>query len=188
MMGCKKLLIIILLASTICYSQDKLCLQTITCKPVIETNFSLENNLYLLGASATFITFDYIGYNSWGQYYENQQINPYRVVQVIVQAGITYGLAKLTKGWQVPVAFNFIWITGGMDYGYYGLSEITNGFGLKNWEGRGTYAKSSLSHMDWTLVGWFYPQSQPIPKEVYEWQAGIGAVIGFMGINIKFNF
>jgi len=144
-----------------------------------------EKALYLIGASAAFSTIDYLGYNLSKNDQGTAPVS-YRIIQGLLQAGITYFLYEKC-GLPTSIAFNLIWWTFGNDFLYYGISELVPPGG--QFEGRGTWGsfarQGGPGHAYWTPVGILrgYQRGEKIPANTMAAQAIIGAVIG-MSITI----
>ena len=107
--------------------------------------------LYLGGAVLGFSLFDYVGFNLVRY---SDALPAYRVLQTLVQAGITWFLYEQV-GLPTAIAFNVIWWSWGADVAYYGWTELFNAGGT--WERRGAFQKQIMeNHCTWawwTAVG-----------------------------------
>ncbi len=135
-----------------------------------------EKLLWLAGASLSYALFDYAGFNLVRG---NNTTTPiYRVVQALVQAGITWFLYE-KLGLSTAVAFNVIWWTWGMDALFYGYTELFNVGG--EWKGRGIFKSDIMENnctwASWTPVGMArgMDNSRPIAGDALVAQFLIGA-------------
>jgi len=76
----------------------------------------LEKKGYMIGSVVAFSAFDYAGYNLSKD--SKTSLDVYRVVQVLVQVGITKLLIE-EVGLPEAIGFNLIWWTWGADLLYY---------------------------------------------------------------------
>jgi hypothetical protein len=110
----------------------------------------LTKVLYLTGATAGFALFDYVCFNLVRT--SGTMLPAYRVVQVLVQAGISWFLYRQV-GLPTAIAFNVVWWTWGADAVYYGYAEMFNASG--HWERRGSFQRSIMeNHCTWA---WWTP-------------------------------
>jgi hypothetical protein len=111
-----------------------------------------EKLLWLAGASAAFSLFDYIGFNMART--DDGSLKLYRVMQVLVQAGLTWLLHE-QAGLGTAVAFNVVWWTWGMDALYYVYTDMFDAGG--HWEKRGAFERAILGNQCtwawWTPLG-----------------------------------
>jgi hypothetical protein len=121
--------------------------------------------------------FDYIGYNLVR---DNTSTLPiYRVMQALVQAGITWILYE-KLGLPTAAAFNLVWWTWGTDALFYGYTELFNVGG--NWKGRGVFQSDIMDNnctwASWTPVGMLrgMDSSRPISGDTLLAQFLVGAV------------
>ena len=156
-------LLLVLVYSATAYSQD-------TTAAIHSTR--PERMEYVLGATAAFSLFDYIGYNLVRKNAEASTI--YRIVQGVTQAAISYILYK-TVGLSSAISFNLIWWTWGDDIAYYGWTQLFNPAGPV-WENR---TNSGLRDPEvywagWTPIGLLRPQGSLIARDALLAQAMIG--------------
>lgn len=135
-----------------------------------------EKLLWLAGASAAFSLFDYVGFNMART--DDGSLKLYRVVQVLVQAGLTWLLHE-TAGLGTAVAFNLVWWTWGMDALYYVYTDMFNAGG--HWEKRGAFERAILGNQCtwawWTPIGISrgMDNKRPIAGDALMAQVAIGA-------------
>jgi hypothetical protein len=136
-----------------------------------------EKLLWLAGATFSYAMFDYIGYNLVR---DNTSTLPiYRVMQALVQAGITWILYE-KLGLPTAAAFNLVWWTWGTDALFYGYTELFNVGG--NWKGRGVFQSDIMDNnctwASWTPVGMLrgMDSSRPISGDTLLAQFLVGAV------------
>ena len=135
-----------------------------------------EKLLWLGGASLSYALFDYIGYNLVRG---NSTTTPiYRVIQTLVQAGITWLLYE-QLGLSTAAAFTLVWWTWGMDALFYGYTEAFDVGG--EWRGRGVFQTDIMDNnctwASWTPVGMArgMDSSRPIAGDTLVAQFLIGA-------------
>jgi len=135
-----------------------------------------EKLLWLGGASLSYALFDYVGYNLVRG---NSTTTPiYRVIQTLVQAGITWLLYE-QLGLSTAAAFNLVWWTWGMDALFYGYTEAFDVGG--EWRGRGVFQADIMGNnctwASWTPVGMArgMDSSRPIAGDTLVAQFLIGA-------------
>lgn len=108
--------------------------------------------LYLAAATAAFAMFDYICFNLVRV--NGAALRIYRLVQVLVQLGITW-LLYGAVGLPTAIAYNVVWWTWGADAVYYAYTALFNAGG--HWERRGAFTKNILGNRCtwawWTPVG-----------------------------------
>ncbi|MBR9978975.1 MAG: hypothetical protein KFH87_12890 [Bacteroidetes bacterium] len=133
--------------------------------------------LYLTGASLGLALFDYVGYNLVRG---NPTTTPiYRVIQGLVQAGVTWLLYEQV-GLPTAIGFNLIWWTWGLDAIFYGYTELFNVGGT--WKGRGVWRGDIMNNnctwASWTPVGIArgMDPEKPIAGNTLVAQSLIGAV------------
>ncbi len=139
-----------------------------------------EKLLWLSGAAITYSLFDYVGYNLARG--DNGSLRAYRVLQVLVQAGITWLLHE-QAGLPTAIAFNVIWWTWGMDALYYVYTDMFNAQG--DWEKRGSFERVILGNRctwaSWTPIGIAcgMDESKPIAGDALMAQVFAGAITAF---------
>ncbi len=135
-----------------------------------------EKLLWLGGATMTYALFDYVGYNLVRG--NDGATAFYRVIQSLVQAGITWLLYE-KLGLPTAAAFNLLWWTWGVDALFYGYTEAFNVGG--SWLGRGIFQShimdNNCSWASWTPVGMArgMDSSKPIAGDTLVAQFLIGA-------------
>lgn len=145
-----------------------------------------EKILWLTGASLTFSAFDYLGYNITK---DETGVAPtsYRIVQTLLQLGITYVLYEKC-GLPTAIGFNLIWWTFGDDLLYYGYGAmIPNGRGGR-FEDRNSFDNVTTygaHHAWWTPVGLLRTKYDRIPGNTLIAQSLIGMGLA-MTITITF--
>jgi hypothetical protein len=111
-----------------------------------------EKLLYLTGAALGFSMFDYVGFNLVRD--NSTSIIIYRVVQVLVQAGVSWLLYEQV-GLPTAIGFNVLWWTWGLDAIFYGYTELFNVGG--SWRGKGAFQNDIMNNnctwASWTPVG-----------------------------------
>lgn len=132
---------------------------------------------YVLGASAAFSLFDYIGYNLANR---TSFLPAYRVLQTSVQLALSYFLYK-TCGLSSTIAFNLLWWTWNDDLLYYCWADLfnvksPNALNSSIWENR---SNSGLNYSSpywawWTPIGLLRPKHAPIARSSLLAQAAIG--------------
>jgi hypothetical protein len=135
-------------------------------------NFSrIERIGYVCGASLAFSLFDYIGANATKT--NTTARSAYRVLEVAVQAGISYFLYK-KLGLSSAISFNLIWWTWCDDIAYYGWAYLINP--KPPWEGRYFNGMQSdyVSWAGWTPIGLTRKHGSLIDQAVLVTQAMIG--------------
>jgi len=146
-----------------------------------------------LRAVIVFGTADYFAYNALGFQTDHPKIpaETYRIAHLALQAGITY-LLWHSLGFSHALSFNLIWWTGGTDAVFYGWSEAGNGFGHKDWAGRGVsknLMQVGANWFGWTSVGMtrggLGNHTTPIPGNALVAQAAVGAVLG-IAVSLEF--
>ncbi|MCZ7554817.1 MAG: hypothetical protein M5R41_00260 [Bacteroidia bacterium] len=135
-----------------------------------------EKLLWLTGATLSYAMFDYVGFNLVR---DNSSALPFfRVIQALVQAGITWILYE-KLGLPTATAFNLVWWTWGTDAMFYGYTELFNVGG--SWKGRGVFRSDILDNnckwASWTPVGMLrgMDSSRPIAGDTLLAQFLVGA-------------
>ncbi len=139
-----------------------------------------ERLLWLSGAALTYSLFDYIGFNMART--DDATLRLYRVIQVLVQAGITWLLYE-QAGLPTALSFNVMWWTWGMDALYYVYTDMFDAQG--HWERRGSFERFILGNRctwaSWTPIGMLrgMDKSKPIAGDTLIAQMLVGAALGF---------
>jgi hypothetical protein len=137
----------------------------------------LERYEYVIGGSAAFSLFDYIGYNLLK--YNPTTTTVYRVLQGSVQLAISYFLYE-KLGLPSAISFNLLWWSWVDDLGYYGWTNLFNppsdALHTSDWENR---TNSGLldrqPYWAWgTPIGLLRPKYAPIARSALIAQAVIG--------------
>lgn len=121
--------------------------------PELEKPGAFEKLAWVFGASLVFSAADYVGSNLTEHSQESHVVFKYRLVQYIVQLGISYVLYKKV-GLPSAIAFNVFWWCFGDDMLYYCIAETVSPGG--KFEGRGSLARvvqNGVYHAGWTPVG-----------------------------------
>jgi hypothetical protein len=145
-----------------------------------------EKLLWLAGASAVFSLFDYVGFNLART--DDTSLKLYRVLQVLVQAGLTWLLHE-QAGLGTAVAFNVVWWTWGMDALYYVYTDMFDAGG--HWEKRGAFERAILGNQCtwawWTPIGISrgMDNKRPIAGDALMAQMALGAAAA-ISITIRF--
>lgn len=129
-----------------------------------------------------FALFDYFGYNlsvKWG-YVNEKFINPYRIVQMLMQVTITLVLFFF-YGWKEAVSFNFLWWTWTADLIFYCYCYLLNMFNHL-FAMQDEVQKDIVSWAWWTpygLIKWALigRQQEPISHTVLALQSIIGMIL-----------
>ncbi len=132
----------------------------------------LERTAYVLGSSLAFSLFDYVGYGLVRK--NNQAPLSYRLLQVSVQAAISYFLYKQC-GLSSAITFNLMWWTWCDDISFYGWGNLLNP-SWPPWENR-THNGLMGRQIDWaywTPIGLTRPWKSLIARDVLVAQAAIG--------------
>ena len=110
------------------------------------------------GSVVAFGVFDYFGHNLIMTQNHDSKSSAivYRTLQLAVQMALSYMLYE-KFGLPEAVAFNLVWWTFGADFVYYGVGELTDGFGNPEWGRRGSWdhiaGKGGPPWAYWTPVG-----------------------------------
>jgi hypothetical protein len=111
-----------------------------------------EKVLYLTGAALAFGLFDYVGFNLARD--NSTTLILYRVLQVMVQAGVSWFLYEQV-GLPTAIGFNILWWTWGLDTIFYGYTELFDVGG--SWRGKGVFQSDIMGNhctwASWTPVG-----------------------------------
>gem|GEM_PF-1734211 len=121
--------------------------------PELNEPGAFEKLAWVFGASLAFSAADYVGSNLTEHSQESHIVFKYRLVQYIVQLGISYVLYKKV-GLPSALAFNVFWWCFGDDMLYYCIAETVSPGG--KFEGRGSLARvvnNGVYHAGWTPVG-----------------------------------
>jgi hypothetical protein len=152
----------------------KTLLFLILCFPLLAQ--SSEPVLYVAGSVAAFSLFDYVGYNIAKS--DATSLTVYRIVQVAVQAGLSYFLYDQC-GLPAAISFNLIWWTFGVDWAYYGWAELLNPSG--RWESRGVTHRATyptVRHGTWTAGS--IVAGRPLTQREMIAQSVIGLSLSFI--------
>ncbi len=119
-------------------------------------------------AGLLFSIFDYLGYNLWGKNYQNQDINPYRVLQFTILILVTIALSYFWD-WQNGIYFFSLWMAWCYDWMYYliDIFLIPFGFSFEKGVGLKSVYNNHCNWAWWTFFGipfrWFRgKKSEPI--------------------------
>lgn len=141
---------------------------------------------YYLYAGCLFSIFDYIGYNKWGLKYNDQNINPYRIVQFIILILTTIGLSVFCK-WYDGLFFIGLWLGWVYDWMYYLIDIILIPFGIsyEKLSGIKSVYNDECNWAWWTFYGsikrWFNGKKEiPIKFDILLTQSLIVILIIFL--------
>ncbi len=159
------------------HAQDSNKVHTEICGDTIPIQASkLERAEWVLGASAAFSIADYIGFGATREH--PKALSVYRVVQVALQAGISYFLYQ-KFGLKETISFNLIWWSWCDDLGFYGIANLINPkppFENRSWNG----LQSPITWAYWTPLGLTRPRGSAIAEDALVIQAILGLSISII--------